>query len=197
MDAHVCHSNASSSSSGGKLATPKGCLLRLRALLSPLPTTHALKHNLALQGDYAVGQVFLPKDPILYDQAKKVIHQVRAGGTGRCTLCAARCTLCAGRPCHELPWMCCAAHSAQAGVFTSCRGCAVSHLGTQAQGAFPRRSNTTRRWQPTRATTCWAGATCPPTTRRWAPPRWVAGRGACLFNTRLPELRLGERDHRT
>ncbi|KAI7845826.1 hypothetical protein COHA_000736 [Chlorella ohadii] len=30
------------------------------------------------QGDYAVGQVFLPKDPILYDQAKKVIHQVAA-----------------------------------------------------------------------------------------------------------------------
>lgn len=44
----------------------------------------------AAQGDYAVGQVFLPKDPILYDQAKKVIHQVRCPGrllhTLRCPL---------------------------------------------------------------------------------------------------------------
>lgn len=39
---------------------------------SPAPPLHLCSP----QGDYAVGQVFLPTDPIQYEQAKKVIHQV-------------------------------------------------------------------------------------------------------------------------
>lgn len=35
----------------------------------------------ALQGDYAIGQIFLPKDPELYEAAKAAIHKtaVNAG----------------------------------------------------------------------------------------------------------------------
>ena len=66
---------------------------RVRIQQTATCNRHCLRHTLrpasphppALpQGDYAVGQVFLPKDPILYDQAKKVIHQVGAR-------CAAGC----------------------------------------------------------------------------------------------------------
>lgn len=60
-------------------------------------STHARPvRPFSAQGDYAVGQVFLPKDPILYDQAKKVIHQVRRWAWWQG--CAARpcCWLCSG-----------------------------------------------------------------------------------------------------
>ena len=32
----------------------------------------------ALQGDYAVGQVFLPRDPAKYEAAKAAVHSVAA-----------------------------------------------------------------------------------------------------------------------
>lgn len=75
---HACQSNS----------IPFGPAARRTHMCSPCPA--ASPPLCFSQGDYAVGQVFLPKDPILYDQAKKVIHQVRRWGWGQG---------CAARPC--------------------------------------------------------------------------------------------------